>query len=340
MTRPPKATRLLNRSLMHTAARLHYLDGLSQLEVSRRMEVSTATVSRLLGLARDEGIVRIQVVDLDDADVLGEKLAAALALKAVRVIDGARAAALSAEVGALLLGAGLAPGAVLTIGWGRTVQSVIAAGLPRVPGLVVVPATGGMNETASHFQINEFMRKAAAQLGAEARFLHAPSIVSAELRAVLAETPDARARIDEAALGVVKAGVVRDLGNKASCVLLDAVCAVPGVVDQAVLGRDTGLLVGLDASGWDVDAAGYRISKLVAGGGCAPGARARRDRGQADGLSSPRPARGECHQPRHHPRLHRRFRCAGSVAGGRDPDLSAGRRKRRRLSRGLSGADR
>ena len=85
------------------------------------------------------------------------------------------------------------------------------------------------------------------------------------MRQVLAETPDARARIDEAALGVVKAGVVRDLGNKASCVLLDAVCAVPGVVDQGVLGRDTGLLVGLDASGWDVDAAGYRISKLVAG---------------------------------------------------------------------------
>ena len=208
MTRPPKATRLLNRSLMHTAARLHYLDGLSQLEVSRRMEVSTATVSRLLGLARDEGIVRIQVVDLDDADVLGEKLAAALALKAVRVIDGARAAALSAEVGALLLGAGLAPGAVLTIGWGRTVQSVIAAGLPRVPGLVVVPATGGMNETASHSQINEFVRKAAAQLGAEARFLHAPSIVSAELRAVLTRDPDtapilaAWGRADAAIVGI------------------------------------------------------------------------------------------------------------------------------------------
>ena len=208
MTRPPKTTRLLNRSLMHTAARLHYLDGLSQLEVSRRMEVSTATVSRLLGLARDEGIVRIQVVDLDDADVLGEKLAAALALKAVRVIDGARAAALSAEVGALLLGAGLAPGAVLTIGWGRTVQSVIAAGLPRVPGLVVVPATGGMNETASHFQINEFVRKAAAQLGAEARFLHAPSIVSAELRAVLTRDPDtapilaAWGRADAASVGI------------------------------------------------------------------------------------------------------------------------------------------
>ena len=208
MTRRPKANRLLNRSLMHMAARLHYLDGLSQLEVSRRMEVSTATVSRLLGLARDEGIVRIQVADLDAADVLGEKLAAALALKAVRVIDGDRAAGLGAEVGSLLLAAGLTPGAVLTIGWGRMVQSVIAAGLPRLPGLVVVPATGGMYETASHFQINEFVRKAAAQMGAEARFLHAPSVVSAELRAVLIRDPDtaqiiaAWGRADAAMVGI------------------------------------------------------------------------------------------------------------------------------------------
>ncbi|WP_235931125.1 tagatose-bisphosphate aldolase [Paracoccus xiamenensis] len=85
------------------------------------------------------------------------------------------------------------------------------------------------------------------------------------MRKVLADTPDAQARIDEATLGVVKAGVVRNLANKASCVLLDAVCAVPGVVDQGVLGRDTGLLVGLDASGWGTDAAGYRISQLVPG---------------------------------------------------------------------------
>lgn len=206
MTPRPKATKLLNRSLMHTAARLHYLDGLSQLEVSRRMEVSTATVSRLLGLARDEGIVRIQVVDLDEADVLGDKLAAALGLKAVRVIDGAKAAALSAEVGALLLDAALAPGAVIAIGWGRTVQSVIAAGLPKLPDVVVVPTTGGMHETASHFQINEFVRMAAEQMGAEARFLYAPSIISEELRAVLIHDPDTAALI--AAWGRAEAAIV------------------------------------------------------------------------------------------------------------------------------------
>lgn len=85
------------------------------------------------------------------------------------------------------------------------------------------------------------------------------------MRKVLADTPEAQAKIDEKALGVVKAGIVRHLANKASCVLLDAVCAVPDVVDDGVLARDTGLLIGLDASGWDTDENGYRISKLVPG---------------------------------------------------------------------------
>ena len=92
------------------------------------------------------------------------------------------------------------------------------------------------------------------------------------MRKVLADTPDAQAAIDNDALGVVKADIVRHLANKASCVLLDAVCAVPDVVDDGVLARDTALLIGLDASGWDTDEIGYRVSKLV------PGVTARRVR--------------------------------------------------------------
>ncbi|MEM1431579.1 MAG: tagatose-bisphosphate aldolase [Pseudomonadota bacterium] len=92
------------------------------------------------------------------------------------------------------------------------------------------------------------------------------------MRKVLADTPDAQAAITEATLGRVKSGIVRHLANKASCILLDAVCAVPDVVDDGTLARDTALLVGLDASGWDTDANGYRISKLV------PGTTARRVR--------------------------------------------------------------
>lgn len=190
MPRGPKTGKLMNRGLMHAAARMYYIEGLSQVEVSRRMEVSTATVSRLLALAREEGIVRIEVVDLDEADDLGEKIAAALGLRAVRVMESSSAAAMAANVGALLKGAALSPGAVVAIGWGRSVESVISAGLPRCPGVIVVPAMGGMQQAAAHFQINEFARKAAAQMGGEARLLHAPSIVSRALSAVLEKDPE------------------------------------------------------------------------------------------------------------------------------------------------------
>ncbi|MDE0344813.1 MAG: tagatose-bisphosphate aldolase [Boseongicola sp.] len=85
------------------------------------------------------------------------------------------------------------------------------------------------------------------------------------MRKILADEPDAQQAIDEPTLGRIKAGIVTHLANKAACVLLDAICAVPGVVDSGILARDTGLLIGLDASGWDTNENGYRISRLVPG---------------------------------------------------------------------------
>ena len=83
------------------------------------------------------------------------------------------------------------------------------------------------------------------------------------MRKVLADTDEEREAIDEATLGTVKAAIVRHLANKASAVLLDPVCAVPGVVDEDVIDPGVGLLIGLDASGFDTDANGYRNSRLV-----------------------------------------------------------------------------
>lgn len=85
------------------------------------------------------------------------------------------------------------------------------------------------------------------------------------MRTILATDPQAQKAIGEDVLGETKADITRYLANEASCVLLDAVCAVPKVVDEDVLARDTGLLIGLDASGWDVSPEGYRLSKLVPG---------------------------------------------------------------------------
>ncbi|MBS1167345.1 MAG: tagatose-bisphosphate aldolase [Proteobacteria bacterium] len=101
--------------------------------------------------------------------------------------------------------------------------------------------------------------------GANGRMMVVACDQRGAMRQILASTPEERAKIDENKLGDVKSDIVAYLANSASCVLLDPVCAVPRVIDDGVLGRNTALLIGLDASGWDVDAKGYRLSKLVPG---------------------------------------------------------------------------
>ncbi|ATU90320.1 tagatose-bisphosphate aldolase [Phyllobacterium zundukense] len=83
------------------------------------------------------------------------------------------------------------------------------------------------------------------------------------MRTLLATDPEAQAQIGNDVLGQTKADITRYLASKASCVLVDPICAVPHLVDDGVIARDTALLIGLDASGWDTSPEGYRLSKLV-----------------------------------------------------------------------------
>lgn len=85
------------------------------------------------------------------------------------------------------------------------------------------------------------------------------------MRKIMAAQPSEEAAITEAMLGETKADITRFLASQASCILLDPVCAVPAIVDDGTLARDTALLIGLDASGFDVTPEGYQLSRLVPG---------------------------------------------------------------------------
>lgn len=166
-------------------AKLHYEAEMSQVDIARRLGVSTATISRLLQRARAEGIVRIEVLDLATPEELTRQLVEGLGLRNAAIVDAPGTAALPAlagPLGGLLRGAGLGAGSVVAIGWGRAVREVIRAGLPRIPGVLTVAATGGMQQQAPHFQVNEFVRLAAEQLGGTPHFIHAPYLPSTELR--------------------------------------------------------------------------------------------------------------------------------------------------------------
>lgn len=211
MNIPPSSDQRTSRALLHTVAKLHYVSDMAQVDIARKLEISTATVSRLLQRARAEGIVRIEVLDLASSDELGETLRERLKLRKARVVDAPAAGALSAlagPLGTMLLDAGLVAGSVVAIGWGRAVREVISTGLPRIPGVLTVAATGGMQQQAPHFQVNEFVRLAAEQLGGAPYFIHAPYLPSEQLRTALLSDAAIRGgialwdRVDAAIVGV------------------------------------------------------------------------------------------------------------------------------------------
>ena len=181
------------------------------MQIAKQLGLSTATISRLLQRARAEGIVRIEVRDLVAPDTLGQQLSERLGLRRVSVIDspsGSSPVTLAAPLGAMLRAEGLGSGSVLAVGWGRAMRAVLEAGLPPMPGVTVVPATGGMQQQAAHFQINEFVRIAAGQAAGTPHFIHAPYLPSAEARpSFLADPAISHAvalwdRIDVAIVGV------------------------------------------------------------------------------------------------------------------------------------------
>jgi DNA-binding transcriptional regulator LsrR (DeoR family) len=182
------------------AAQLYYHDQLSQQEIAERLGVSRSTVSRLLRLARDQGIVHIEIRPPSPIAHLRNELEAALDLRrAVVVPTPSRAAGVQVLVGPTLgeierlrLGAG----DVLAVSWGKTVWEIAQARrFPSLRGVSLVPAVAGFDELDVRFQTNELARRIADTSRASVRFLHTPALPSPELRRSLLADPELASRL-------------------------------------------------------------------------------------------------------------------------------------------------
>lgn len=84
------------------------------------------------------------------------------------------------------------------------------------------------------------------------------------MKAAIKDAPAGSDAVTKAELAEVKADLVRHLANHAPAILLDPEVALPAIVDDGVLARDTALVVGLDASGFEtVD--GLKHTRYVPG---------------------------------------------------------------------------
>lgn len=84
------------------------------------------------------------------------------------------------------------------------------------------------------------------------------------MKAAMTDAPNGAKGISTAELAAAKSDLVQYLANHAPAILLDPEVALPAIVDEGTLGRNTALVVGMDASGFEtVD--GLRYTRYVDG---------------------------------------------------------------------------
>jgi len=165
-------------------ARLYYVKGMSQRDISLRLGTSIATVSRALARARGHGIVTFHI-NADREDSVHELEAAIeelFALNECRIADPQAPVpdGLAAEMGDLL-GRLAAPGAPIGVSWGTTLKGISERlGTAGSFGAEVVPLLGAMGRQDTGVFPNTIARNFARSLGGMNTLVNVPALVDSE----------------------------------------------------------------------------------------------------------------------------------------------------------------
>lgn len=184
MPQPERSSaRRVDLDLIGKAARLHYEFGLTHREISEMLGISRVKATRLLGQARDTGIVRITVnSDASPYAPLETQLVQRFGLDEAVVVpsfdDESRQRSAVARVAAGYLQRVLRDGMTVTIGLSRT--------LALMPDFIVAPAHveatfvplgGGLSRTSHAVNAHESTERLAQLFGGHAEHLHAPAVM-------------------------------------------------------------------------------------------------------------------------------------------------------------------
>ena len=172
------------KRLLFKIAKAYYDDGLTQQQISERLGLSRVRVSRLLRAARDERIVQITIVPLQESNTEVERrLEETYGLKEALVVtcsghDTTTIVNQLGPVAAACLTRCLQGSEVVALSWGTAVLSVVNALPPMdLPNVRVVQFLGGLGELEAETHGAELARRMAQALGAKPRLIHAPGIV-------------------------------------------------------------------------------------------------------------------------------------------------------------------
>ena len=174
-------------------ANMYYKDNLSQQEIANQLGVSRSLIATYLQRARDQHLVRIEIVDpRDDSAHLAIELCRKFGIEEALLVpyghksDELTRRAVAAEA-AKLIEAQVNDGDVFGIGWGRTTSRMVDLLAPtRAVSVDVVPLLGESGQESNYSQMNHMVLRTAEHFGSKPHFLLAPMVVgSPELREML-----------------------------------------------------------------------------------------------------------------------------------------------------------
>jgi DNA-binding transcriptional regulator LsrR (DeoR family) len=201
---------------------MYYQQDMRQSRIADRLQLSQATVSRLLRRAEREGIVRITVsvpmgvyAELEEALISQYGLQNAVVADCVNGDDDGEILRNIGAAAAYYLESTVEQGECIGISsWSATLLAMVDAmhPLPRPAGAQVVQILGGVGNPAAEVHANHLITRLAALLRGEAEFLPALGVVgSADTVQVLLKEPFVRetmALFDRVSMALVGIGAL------------------------------------------------------------------------------------------------------------------------------------
>lgn len=157
----------------------YYIGGLTQQEIADRLGLTRLRVNKIVGQARADGLVRIEItMPFASCVALEEKLKARFALDEVSVVpsvaDPDTQQQVIGEAASLMLAPLLKDGIGLGVGWGRTLREAARRmRVHRYPASWVTSLMGGLTR-GSGTNTFEVVTEFARLLGAECYYVAAP----------------------------------------------------------------------------------------------------------------------------------------------------------------------
>ncbi len=217
-----------DQDLLVKAARMYYEENRSQAEIATALGLSRSNVSRMLGSARERGIVEIRINDPSGRDLaLERRLKEHYGLRDCRVADvpgGERALARTGDIGARWLVEHLAPGLRIGVSWGTTMQALVSQ-VPPGSGtgdVEVVPLVGGLSSVDSAISGEELVRDLAGRLDGRMMRLHAPAVLaSAAGRDLLLGEPSIEGALEAARTAAIALVGIGTVGRGSSAAIVE-----------------------------------------------------------------------------------------------------------------------